>query len=179
MSSQSRRETIDHALARLDDISRERVDTAPWQDPVKEALGARADADWERRTRLTIEALKAVHDGGAMDRVEAQILIAGAIVALAEHRLTVTPVPQLSELVEQMGAIEQAAGLKQNEFWADDAEIPDDWLTLSAQYEEIRDGILAATFNEFNEAELGVSYLTNPGRADNPYGPAGRRRQDD
>jgi len=179
MSEGSRRETIDQALARLGEISSERVATAPWQQAVKEALAARADADWERRTRLTIEALKAVHDGGAMDRVEAQVLIAGAIVALAEHRITVDPVPELNRLVEKMAAIETDAGFGRNEFWADEAEIPEAWLKLSARYDELRDGILAAAFNEFNEAQLGVSYLTNPGRADNPYGPARRRWEGD
>lgn len=179
MSDRSGRETIHQALARLDEISAERVGTAPWQPAVKEALASRSDANWERRNRLTIEALKAVHDGGAMDRVEAQILVAGAIAALAEHRITVEPVPELNELVEKMAAIEQAAGFKHNEFWADEADIPEEWLKLSARYDELRDGILAATFNEFGEAQLGVSYLTNPGRADNPYGPARRRWEGD
>jgi hypothetical protein len=177
MQQRSRRETIDHALSRLDELSRERVATAPWQERVRTALNARNDADWEKRTRLIIEALKAVHDGGALDRIEAQVLIAGAIVALAEHRITVKPVPELDRLVEQMAAIEADAGLKQNEFWADDAQIPDAWLKLSQQYDELRDGILATTFNEFGEAELAVSYLTNPSRSDDPYGPARRRRR--
>ena len=178
MTGKVRRETIDHALARLEEVSQEGGAAAPWQAKVGAARAAQGDADWEKRTRLTVEALKAVRDAGTLERVEAQILIAGTVVALAEHRATAKPVPQMQALLRRMRQIEAECGLSDNEFWREESAVPDEWLKLSRDYEEIWDGILAATFNQFGEAELGVSYLANAGRDDDPYGPA-RRRKDD
>jgi len=176
MNEKARRETIDHALARLHEIAREHAKSAPWQAKIKAAHEARNDPDWEKRTRLTVEALKAVRDAGALDQIEAQILIAGSIVALAEHRATGEPVPQMRALLRRMREIEADSGLSENDFWSEESAVPDEWLKLSRDYEEIWDGILAATFNQFGEANLGVSYLANTGRGDDPYGPARRRR---
>lgn len=179
MDDKARRQTLDHALARLEEASEAHAERARWLDKVQAARQAQADPDWEARTRLTVDALKGARDAGALDRVEAQILIAGSIVALAEHRATSDPVPEMRVLLERMREIEAASGLTENEFWSEESAVPDEWLKLSRDYEEIWDGILAATFNQFGEAELGVSYLAGADRNNDPYGPVRRRRAGD
>ena len=164
-ASDSQGDGLNQAMLRLQALARDAAPEVPWQQTVRDLQAGLEEKPREERFQGVIAALQAVRDSKAIDAIEAQLLIAQAIIGIVEHRLTSEPEPALESVLERMRRITWAHGLEEGESWAL-GEGPPEWEALIHEYEEIWDGIVANSFNEFGEAALGADFLSGSGRFD-------------
>ena len=102
---------------------------AEWQELVDQIGRGRKNKSIEERHEELVRALKAMRDAGVIARDDALSMIGRSLIAIAEHRIVTQPTPTLDKVSQQMGAVEQAHGLADDESWTV-GEGPPEWEEL-------------------------------------------------
>lgn len=160
-------------VARLVQIAEETEDSAHWRE-LAVSLNEQKKQSIADRMEVYLRVAKAMRAAGVLDELAAHYAVSHAIIMIAEDRIFGRggTNPSLDALSEKMQAIEREHGLSKDEYWPK-GQGPEEYNRLSDEFDRTSDAIIAATFDEFGESELGAMYrhdherfdqLTNDGR---------------